>query len=379
MAALHHEELRRRTLQRQFPSISGRDQAAVLELLGRLGPIQTQVPRAPFLVASSRLPGVGYADVNGLFADHKLVKTSSIRGTVHTSTADAYARLDPVARLLRATQLRTSVELGAATPEEVFAELERHCAGDWVPRDAIVAHMRGWLAEYNGTAPPAVLSESAIWGHSGLLRRPRDEHWERRTDAFHRTGRSVLPDLEVVPPEAALADLVLVQLGAYGPVTRADLAYFFGVSLTWVDRAVDRLGDAVERIPGPDGASYLELAEPPEGGDAAPGIRLLPEFDGLLLGFAGPNRTRFCTDEQLSQIWAKVNALYAPVVLRDDRLVATWKTLTRARRTDVEITMLTGEAPLGEDAVADQAIAVGLALDLSIGDIRILTRTGALD
>ena len=195
MAALNHDELRRRTLQRQFPSISGRDQAAVLELFGRLGPIQTQVPRAPFLVASSRLPGVAYADVNGLFADHRLVKTSSIRGTVHTSTADAYARLDPVARLLRATQLRTSVELGAATPEDVFAELEHHCADDWVPRDAIVAHVRGWLAEYNGTVPPAVVSESVIWGHSGLLRRPRDEHWERRTDAFHRTGRSVLPDL----------------------------------------------------------------------------------------------------------------------------------------------------------------------------------------
>ena len=85
-----------------------------------------------------------------------------------------------------------------------------------------------WLAEYNGTDQPTVASPSVIWGHSGLLRRPRDEHWERRTDAFHRTGRSVLPDLEVIPPEEALADLVLAHLGAYGPVTRADLAYFFG-------------------------------------------------------------------------------------------------------------------------------------------------------
>ena len=40
------------------------------------------------------------------------------------------------------------------------------------------------------------------------------------------------PIWRYVPPEAALADLVLVQLGAYGPVTRADLAYFFGVSLS---------------------------------------------------------------------------------------------------------------------------------------------------
>ena len=67
------------------------------------------------------------------------------------------------------------------------------------------------------------------------------------------------------------------------------------------------------------------------------------------------------------------------MVLRDDRLVATWKTLTRARRTDLEITMLTGEAPLPEDALADQAAAVGLALDLSIGDIRVRTRSTVPD
>ena len=347
MAALSTDELRRRTLQRQFPPISGQGQAAVLELLGRLGPIQTQVPRAPFLVASSRLPGVAYADVNGLFVDHRLVKTSSIRGTVHTSTAAAYARLDPVARLLRANQLRTTIELGAATPEDVFAELERHCADDWVPRDAIVAHLRGWLAELNGTVPPTVLSESVIWGHSGLLRRPRDERWEKRTDAFHRTARCVLPDLEVLDPEPALADLVLGHLGAYGPVTRADLAYFFGVNARLVDRAIDRLSDAVERIPGPDDQTYLELTSRPAAvADDDLGVRLLPEFDGLLLGFAGPGRTRFCTSEQLGQIWTKANAVYTPVVLHDDRLVATWKTLTRTRRTDLEITMLTGEPPL---------------------------------
>ncbi len=376
MSALTHDELRRRTLQRQFPPIPGRDQEAVLELLGRLGPIQTQVPRAPFLVASSRLPGVAYADVNGLFADHRLVKTSSIRGTVHTSTAAAYARLDPVARLLRATQLRASVELGAATPEEVFDELERHCADDWLPRDAIVDHLREWLAEYNGTDQPTVASPSVIWGHSGLLRRPRDEHWERRTDAFHRTGRSVLPDLEVVPPEEALADLALAHLGAYGPVTRADLAYFFGVNLKLVDRAVNRLGAVVEQVPGPEGQSYLELASPPPdvAGDDL-GVRLLPEFDGLLLGFAGPGRTRFCTSEQLTQIWTKANATYSPVVLHGDRLVATWKTLARARRIDLEVTMLTGEAPLPEEALSDQAGAVGLALNLPIGDLRVLARS----
>ena len=55
--------------------------------------------------------------------------------------------------------------------------------------------------------------------------------------------------------------------------------------------------------------------------------------------------------------------------------MATWKTPTRAGRTELEITMLTGVAPLPEDTLADQAAAAGLALDLSIDDIRVLTRS----
>ena len=87
MTRLGPEELAGRTLRRQFPDLPGRGPDDVLALFDRLGPIQSQVPRAPFLAASSRLPGVAYDTVNGLFADHRLVKTSSLRGTVHTSTA----------------------------------------------------------------------------------------------------------------------------------------------------------------------------------------------------------------------------------------------------------------------------------------------------
>ena len=88
------DELRRRTLSRQFPSIEGTEPEAVLELFNRLGPIQSQVPRAPFLAVASRLPGVSYKTVNDLFDEHRLLKTSNLRGTVHTSTRDQFGWLD---------------------------------------------------------------------------------------------------------------------------------------------------------------------------------------------------------------------------------------------------------------------------------------------
>ena len=347
----------------------------MLGLFDRLGPIQSQVPRAPFLAASSRLPGVTYDTLNGLLADHRLVKTSSLRGTVHTSTAATFPRLDAVARSLRATQARQNLELGRATPEEMYAEVERFCTDDWRPRAEIVEHIRGWLVERGGSASTEAGAQGVVWGHSGLLRRPRDTHWERRTDAFHRAARAVLPDLVTYAPAAALRDLVLAHLRAYGPVTRADLVFFFGVRPGEVTEAVSAAGDTVEWVAGEDGQTYLELADPPSDGTVTPGLRLLPEFDGLLLGFARPNRHRFCTLDELSQIWAKINGLFAPVVLHDDRLVATWRTLTRGRRTDLEVTMLGGRRPLAEDRLGDPVQAVESVLGLTITEVRV-SRSG---
>ena len=134
VSRLSDDELRQRTLRRQFPSISGTGPEAVLELFRRLGPIQSQVPRAPFLTISSRLPGVSYETVCELFESHQLVKTSNIRGTVHTSTVEQFGWLDAVARATRAKQLRNVLKLERATPEQLAAEVEAFAAEDWRPR-----------------------------------------------------------------------------------------------------------------------------------------------------------------------------------------------------------------------------------------------------
>ncbi|HEY6682938.1 MAG TPA: crosslink repair DNA glycosylase YcaQ family protein, partial [Propionibacteriaceae bacterium] len=172
MRRLTDDQLRLRTLRRQFPAIRGRGPAAVVELFQRLGPIQSQVPRAPFLTISSRLPGVSYETVCALFEAHRLLKTSNIRGTVHTSVPEQFAWLDAVARRSRATQLRSILKLRQVTPEQLAAEIEGFASNDWTPRSEIVAHARAWLAQREtGGADqvPDVLSDSLLWGHSGLL------------------------------------------------------------------------------------------------------------------------------------------------------------------------------------------------------------------
>lgn len=374
MRQLSHDQLRRRTLRRQFPTIPGRGAEAVIELFRRLGPIQSQVPRAPFLTISSRLPGVSYDAVCSLFEAHQLLKTSNIRGTVHTSLPEQFGWLDAVARRSRATQLRTVLKLHDVTPEQLAAEIEAFTSNDWTPRSEIVTHARTWLAERE-TGPalqgPDVLSDSLLWGHSGLVRRPRDMRWEKRTDIYHQRARSLLPELGEYDFEEALTNLVRIHLGSYGPALREDLAFFFGAGLGAVDKALRRLDDEVVHLRGPNDEDYLDLADLLQGDASDPGLRLLPEYDGLLVGYHGRHRTRFLTEQQLPKVWAKVNGLFSPVVLHGGRLVASWKTITKGRRTDIEVTMLDPHPVLADDLFDDAVAATEQVLGLKITDLRV--------
>ncbi|WP_375432962.1 winged helix DNA-binding domain-containing protein [uncultured Friedmanniella sp.] len=375
MSRVSLDELRERTLWRQFPDLPGRDGEAVLALVDRLGPIQSQVPRAPFLTASSRLPGVRYTDVRDLFASFVVLKTSSLRGTVHTSGRRLFPWLDAVARPGRAGPLRTQLDLAGVSAADVVAEIEAYADDAWRSRADIVTHLRDWLAEHESAASAAALTgtfrENLIWGHSGLLRRPPDDRWEKRTDVYHRRARSVVPELGTTTVAEALAHLVRVYLGALGPATRQDLAYFFGTGLTVADAAVTSLGDEVVRLTGPEGETFLDLAEPPPAHPRALGVRLLPEFDALVVGYHQRNRTRFVTADGLGELWARANGQFAPVVLLDDRLVAIWRTVGTSRRTIIEVTPLPGHHPPPEDLLGSAALAVAAALGLPEVEVRL--------
>ncbi len=369
------DELRAQTLRRQFPRLRGRGPTAVLELFNRLGPIQSQVPRTPFLSVAARLPGTTYATVTDLFESYQLVKTSNVRGTVHTSTRQHFSWLNAVAARTREGGLRNHLLLNRMSVNEVVAEIERFCAADWQPRKAIVAHTLGWIAARESNPAISQLHgggiDNLIWGHSGLIRRPRDHAWEKRTDIVHRTARDFIDNIPIISAEESLRQLVRLHLAAYGPATRRDIAFFLGEGLGRVDGALAQLDDRLVRLIGTDGVTYLDLAEPPAGGRADPGLRLLPEFDGLLLGYHGNGRHRFIDRTHLDQVWARINGLFSPVVLHQGRLVASWKTITTGCRTDIALQMLPGHRPMGEDLLTGPIADLETILGLSITDVRI--------
>lgn len=364
---LSEEDLRLRTLARQLP-----DATDVPDLFERLAPIQSQVPRSPFVLASSRRPGTTYAEVNELLERHVLVKGTCLRGTVHTAPATLWPDLDAVARRARAGELRRALRLSRLTPEDVVAEAERVCADRFVPREEVVDTVVSFVEAGEGRpVDRTTMSDNLVWGHPGLVRRPRDERWEKRTDAFHRTASTLLGTGAPPSPNDALDRLVRRHVAACGPVTRRDLAYFLGEQLGRIDASLARLGDELEHLEGPDPEGYLDLVEAPAPDGRGTGVRLLPEFDALLVGYRGPGRTRFLRGDQLHVVWGKANGVYSPTVLADGRMVATWRVAGSARATRLEVSMLPGERVLADDELEAPARALGTVLDVAVTDVQV--------
>ena len=373
------EDLRRATLRRQFPAVPSESAAgspqAILELVDRLAPIQSQVPRAPFLTIASRLPGTSYAELIALFEGHDLIKASTLRGTVFTSDRDQFAWSQRIAREGRVRLLAAQTKVPVEHVGDLLAAVEEQAA-DWRTWDDLLDHARGLMA----AGPPELASRTdqvrfLLWGQAGLLRRPPDAAWHKRTDVLRRSARTALPELPAVGFEESVVAMVGRHLRAYGPVTKDDICFYLGIRKTPLNQALATLGDQVLTGEGPDGRPMFdwadELAERCGEPEAGHGVRLLADFDGCLLGYSGPGRLRFLSPEQLTLVWSAKNAICAPTVLSDGRIVARWKTVGTGRSVRVEVTMLPPHRPLPEDALTDAVSALATVRDLEVRAVQV--------
>jgi hypothetical protein len=355
------------------------DGAALAALLGRVGPVQSQAARAPFLTASSRLPGVTNAAVSALYESHDLVRSTSLRGTVHTSLRAWHGALDAVARRTSTNLWCRTLKMTATDVARLRDRIEAVTADRWLPLPELHEHVVAWLAD-EGFDEAVEASGSGVGfalfrGHSALLRRPLTGGWHQQGRYGYRTASRVLAD-SPVDGEAAVTKLVRTHLAAFGPATRHDIAWWAGDGLRSIDAAVRRLGDELTSTPGPEGLDYLDLVEPPAGGDADPGVRLVPEYDALLLGYAPRSRARFADPTLIAYSWNRANGVHAPTVLHRGKLRATWRLRSQGGRTILQVSMAPGEHPLAEADVGDQAKAVGRALAVQVDAVEVSPGAG---
>lgn len=373
------EQLAAATLARQFaegrPPVT--DVAGVAGLLGRTGPVQAQTARSPFLGLAARARGVTLDLVTAAYEEGAVVRGSSLRGTVHTSTSGDHVLLDVATRLGQRTRFERELQLDAAPVERVWEATEAFARDAWRTADELLEHLGSWLAEHDPGARPRLgttASPSLGYGHGGLVRRPLSGGWEGQGRPGYRAARAVLGDghlrdVALADPQGSLVALVRRHLTCSGPASRRDLAWWSGVGLRAVDAALAAVPDLVTTT-APDGQQVHDLPGLPTGegsspAEVVPGVRLLPEFDALMCAYEPAARVRFVDLEHHGVLAGRANGLLLAPLLVDGRITGHWRAEGSGPRRRCVVTWFAGTRRPTRAEVEEQLERVATAYPLT--------------
>jgi hypothetical protein len=280
---LDRRALNRALLARQL--LLARRRASAASTIERLVGMQAQAPNLPYVGLWARLEGFRHQELSGLVEKRAAVRISLMRNTIHlVTTRDAlglkplfiplgergYMRGSPWGRDMRDVDFepihRAANEIMAEKPRTI-AELSKLLAQRFPNHDgAAMAYGVRYMAALVFTPP------RGIWGANGPVTLTTIEAW---------LGRSPGPGIEA-------EELVRRYLAAFGPASVADMRAWSGLAMRPV---FEQLRPRLKTFRAEGGTELFDLARaprPPADTDAP--VRLMPDFDNILLGHA--DRTR---------------------------------------------------------------------------------------
>jgi hypothetical protein len=304
-------QLNRATLARQM--LLARSAASATEVVRHLVAMQAQLPRPPFIGLWARVEGFRRDDVVEALTGKRLVRGTSLRGTLHLMTAQDFTSFRPPlqAALDRGVQMvakradAAAIDASLAAGREFFARphpfdafrehlAERHAGGD-IRAMAYACRMR---------LPLLQVPDGSAWGFPAQAGFMTAEAWlgARRVRA-----------------SATAEDLVLRYLAAYGPSSVADAQAWSGIpGLRPVFTAL-RPRLAVFR--GEKGGELFDLPDAPRPDPDTPApVRFLPDWDNVIVGRAD---ARLVDAQHRAAVFQPGLRILATVLV-DGRVAGTW-------------------------------------------------------
>lgn len=314
---LGRRELNRATLARQ--ALLEREPLTVVAAVQRLAGMQAQEPRHPYAGLWTRVAGLQHEHLRDALQARDVVRATLMRSTLHLMTAADYVALrialqPPPAIALRVLGARSrGLDLAAVLPAA-----RALLADGPLPSDRIRAELAARF--------PAVDDRALGYAVRTLLALvmvpSADERW-----GFARNAPFALAEAWLGEPLAG-ADreaLVTRYLGAFGPASAADAQAWSGVG--GLKAVLDGMRDRLEVFADERGRELFDLPGAPRpGADAPAPVRLLPEFDSLVL--AHDDRTRVIADEHRPLLTTK-NLRVRATFLVDGTVAGTWRSERR--------------------------------------------------
>lgn len=333
-------------MRQRSQGLAGEPASTVPDAVRRAGGVQAQATGAARLAVRARSRKLTGADVTRACNEERsVVRTWLMRGTLHmVATEDVgwmLGLLGPVfvaAGKRRRTQLALSDDLladGWRAIRDVLA------AEGPLTRRKLVKKVtdRGVRIEQTGQAGVHLIRYAAM---RGLVCRGPDVADDEPTYVLLRDWVGTQPDLD---HDAALCELARRHVSAYGPSTAKDFAAWSGLPARQAQKGYAGVADEFESTQVGGKPALTPQGELPAG---EPVVRLIPSFDGYLLGYHSRDLAlppAFTTRIHPGGGWLH------PAVLVDGRVRGTWRLQQQALTVEL-FEALDGAPRAGIDAEA---------------------------
>lgn len=307
--------------------------------------------------------------------EHTLIKTWSMRGTLHVLTVDdlpLYCAALGTTDMYNEPSVLEYLELKRSDVDAVLEAIPVALDGQILTReelaDAVVKitkkkhldqHLRsGWGSLPKPAAFRGLLCFGPQSGRSVTFVRP--DQW--------------IGEWKNYDTEAALVEVFRRFLGAYGPATKAEIARWLGVSSCEAGRVLDLMHDELAEVSVAGTARIVLESDLRSFRSGRPivGVRLLPSFDQLLV-MSAPHSEAIVDPAFKARVYRPRIAVWSlPTVMINGRAGAAWR-LDRRKRSAIVSVDPFSTLPRGCKGALDEEVArlgafLGTEAQLKLGE-----------
>ena len=313
-STLSSRALNRALLARQM--LLDRHAISAVDAVGRLVAMQAQVARPPFVGLWTRLRDFDRAELARALHDRRVVRVTSLRGTLHLMTASDYAAMRGTLQAMLTRGTLSTLRGRAATVDLSAVEAEgRRFFAKPATFDALRDHLLAKFADADERAmayairmqvPLVQVPTDATWGFPAAADFALADAW---------LGKAI--STEPVRPEK----LVRRYLAAFGPASPGDAQAWSGLS--GLRDVFETMRPSLVSFRDERKRELFDLPDAPRPGeDIMAPVRFIPDFDNLVLSH--DDRSRIIADAHRGRVTTK-NLQVRATFLVDGMVTGTWK------------------------------------------------------
>ncbi|MFM2284694.1 MAG: hypothetical protein RLZZ543_191 [Bacteroidota bacterium] len=283
------------------------------QFLAFTGPVQAQDSAQAFWAIASRFEALNAHDINQALEKKKIIRTWSLRGTLHMMRREDVSWLvDLVGPLYNARQKGTLTKAGFSEEdlEKSIRALRQHLVNGPISRKEIYEIHRSMGISVEGLRGGFLMYHA---GMKGLI--CPIGHEEGMYDLQERWVGS-----DVERPSNGEEELARRYFQSHGPATIEDFCHWSSLTKTAAKKAIENLSNLNHYSC--NGKSYFALGDLEGEFPQMPIVHLLAGFDEYILGYK--DRTLVLREDIFHRV-VSVNGIFRPTVLIHGEVAGIWK------------------------------------------------------